>query len=198
MGMTTIDHGPAAQRLAELVAGVADADLARPTPCADYSVAALLDHIGFFADAFARKGRREPDDPTAGPPPKGDASHLPADWRTSVPASLAALSEAWRRPEAWEGTSKAGGLELPAEVVGLIALEELVVHGWDLARATGQPFAPPAEDLTATEQLLGQFTGGDEPVPRDGPYAAPHPVGDDASHLDRVIALSGRDPAWQP
>ena len=193
----TIDHTAAARRMAELVALVPDDALGDPTPCADYTVAALLDHVAFFADAFARKGRKEADDPTAGPPPKGEASHLPPDWRTSMPASLAALADAWSRPEAWEGSSQAGGFDLPAEVVGLIALEELVVHGWDLARATGQPFEPSAADLEASEQMLRQFTGGDAPSP-DGPYGPARPVEDTASPLDRVIALSGRDPAWRP
>lgn len=194
---TPIDHTDAARRMAELVVAVPDEALGDPTPCADYTVAALLDHIGFLAAAFARKGRKEADDPVAGPPPLGDAAHLPADWRTSIPVSLGELADAWRDPAAWEGSSQAGGFDLPAEVVGLIALEELVVHGWDLARATGQPFEATDADVAASEQMLRQFTAGDgDPAP-GGPYAAAVPVDDGASALDRVLALSGRDPAWR-
>ncbi len=36
--------------------------------------------------------------------------------------------------------TKAGGVDLPGEVAGLVALDELVVHGWDVARATGQAY----------------------------------------------------------
>lgn len=192
----SFDPTGATRRVAELVALVPDDALGDPTPCADYTVAALLDHVAFFADAFARKGRKEPDDPTSGPPPRGNAAHLPADWRTSMPVSLKALAKAWSRPEAWEGSSEAGGFELPAEVVGLIAIEELVVHGWDLARATGHPFQVAKADLEAAEQMLRQFTGGDGANAPDGPYGPPRPADDGASHLDRVIALSGRDPLW--
>ena len=48
------------------------------------------------------------------------------------------LAEAWADPAAWEGLTEAGGLTMPAEVAGTVALDEVVLHGWDLARATGQ------------------------------------------------------------
>jgi hypothetical protein len=36
--------------------------------------------------------------------------------------------------------TKAGGLDLPGEMAGVIALDEIVVHGWDVARSSGQPY----------------------------------------------------------
>lgn len=55
-------------------------------------------------------------------------------WRDTLRQRLPALVEAWRSPEAWDGMTRAGGVDLPGEVAGLVALNELVLHGWDLAR----------------------------------------------------------------
>lgn len=57
-----------------------------------------------------------------------------------MPRQLTDLVEAWRDPAAWAGMTEAGGVRMPAEEMGVVALDELVLHGWDLARATGQPF----------------------------------------------------------
>ena len=45
--------------------------------------------------------------------------------------------------------SRAGGVDFPGEVAGMVALTEVVVHGWDLARATGQPYGIDAADSRA-------------------------------------------------
>jgi uncharacterized protein (TIGR03086 family) len=99
----------------------------------------LVDHVGGLSLAFA-----EPASKATGPggsqAPSADAPRLGDDWRIQIPQAVAALAEAWRDPAAWTGTTEAGGRKLPGEVAGLIALDELVIHGWDLARATEQPY----------------------------------------------------------
>ena len=57
-----------------------------------------------------------------------------------MPARLRELVEAWRDPSAWEGETEAGGAAAPAAQMGVVALDEIVLHGWDLAKATGQTF----------------------------------------------------------
>jgi hypothetical protein len=42
---------------------------------------------------------------------------------------------------AWSGMTRAGGLDLPGELAGVIALNEVIVHSWDIAAASGQPFS---------------------------------------------------------
>ena len=59
---------------------------------------------------------------------------------TELPRRLDELAAAWREPAAWEGMTEAGGVTMPAAAMGTVALDELVLHGWDLARATGQEF----------------------------------------------------------
>jgi uncharacterized protein (TIGR03086 family) len=92
--------------------------------------------------------------------------------------------------------TRVGGLDLPGEIAGLIGLDELVVHGWDVARATRQPYAMDSPtDIASLEACMAFLS---QPVDRTsgalfGPVVA---VADNAPLLDRVIGLSGRDPAW--
>ncbi len=67
------DLGPAARRLADLVAHVKDDDLGRPTPCPAYSLGDLIEHVGGVALAFTAAARKERSAYTD-PPPPGDAS----------------------------------------------------------------------------------------------------------------------------
>jgi uncharacterized protein (TIGR03086 family) len=194
--MPDFDLRPAADRMARLVAGVPDDALGGPTPCAELSVAALLGHVDGFAQAFTAAARKDLGPLTGtpqGPPP--DA--LPANWRGEAATHLAALADAWQDPAAWDGTTRAGGVDLPGAVAARVALDELVVHGWDLARATGQPFATDDAEVEAVEATVRQFRdGNDGAIPGlFGPVVAV-PAG--APPLDRLVGLTGRDPGWRP
>src|SRR5262245_36583804 len=125
------DLRPAARRLADLVANVGDDQLGGPTPCPSYTVAALLDHLSGIPAAFSAAARKDVGVLT-GPVPAGDADHLADDWRTTLPPGLLALGDAWAEPGAQEGMTQVGGIDVPGEVCALVALDELVVHGWDL------------------------------------------------------------------
>lgn len=202
---------PAARRITALLGAVDDSRLAGPTPCPDYAVRELLGHLTGLATAFRDAARKDLGASTAVSP---DAA-LPVlddDWREVLPRRLDELATAWRSPDAWTGMTRAGGVELPGEVAGAVALNELVVHGWDLARSTGQPYAAGEAELRSCEALLA-------PAEEEGPdgaaaaesadtadtadgsdslFGVPVPVPDDAPLLDRVIALSGRRPDWRP
>ena len=76
---------------------------------------------------------------------------------------------------------------------GLVALDELVVHGWDIAVAIGQPYAPPVEDVEAAMSFVAAFD-----APRDGNLFGPAVlVPDNAPALDRLLGLTGRGPKWR-
>ncbi|MGI9053678.1 MAG: TIGR03086 family metal-binding protein [Ilumatobacteraceae bacterium] len=190
--MTILDLGPAAQRMTTLLDGVTDLD--GPTPCADTSVGDLLDHVDGLSTAFAMAAQKVGGDQRA----SADASKLGDDWRARIPERLATLAEAWRDPEAWTGMTKAGGVELPGELGGVVALDELVIHGWDLAKATGQAFEVDDETLAACHGFVAQFSGPGQEASREGLFGPPVVVPDDAPLLDRLIGLSGRDPGWSP
>lgn len=193
--MTTIDLGPAAERMAELVRNISDDQLKNPTPCPDYSLGDLIEHVGGLTLAFT--GAAAKDVGGAGAQgPSGDASRLASDWRDRIPADLADLAEAWREPDAWTGMTRAGGVDLPGEVAGLVALDELVVHGWDVAQASGQPYDCDPSSLGAVRGFVEQFSGPGQEESRKGLFGPVVDVPADAASLDQVIGLTGRDPNW--
>src|SRR5215469_12174870 len=161
--MDTVDLGPGTQRLADLVARVTDDELGQPTPCPAYTVGDLIDHVGGLALAFTAAARKDfgPFVETAEP---GQAARLERGWRAKIPADLEALAAAWSDADACTGMTRIAGMDAPAEMVGLTLADELVVHGWDLARATSQPYACEDELLDAALRFLGQFASPDAPA----------------------------------
>ena len=195
--MDTVDLGPAAQRLADLVARVTDDELGNPTPCPAYTVGDLVEHVGGLALAFTAAANKERSKYNEEPAP-GSAERLGDDWRTRIPRDLANLAQAWRAPEAWTGMTRIAGGDSPSSVVGLVAADELVVHGWDVARATGQPYDPEPAVLDAARSFLAMFASPDAPAGPEVAFGPSRPMPDDAPPLDRVVALAGRDPGWAP
>jgi uncharacterized protein (TIGR03086 family) len=193
----TIDLTPATEQLAALVCATADDALGAPTPCPAYTVGDLIDHIGGVALAFTMAATKD----TVGMPDQaaaGDASRLEPGFRDRIAADLAALSTAWRDPSAWTGTTKAGPFEMPGEVAAMVAIDEVVVHGWDLAVATGQRFAADDATLEAARAFLAMFSGPGTEEQRGDAFGPVVPVPADAPLLDQVLAMSGRDPGWRP
>jgi uncharacterized protein (TIGR03086 family) len=188
-----IDMTPACQRTADVLTNVTDDQLTAATPCHDYSVGDVLHHVGGLALAFAAAAKKDLGPLTASAPAP-DASQLDSDWRTSYPARLTELAREWGDPSAWQGMSRIAGMEMPGEVVGSVALTEVVIHGWDLARATGQPYEV---DPSVSEAVLANVSQAAAEGPVEGLFGPAVPIADDAPVLDRIIALSGRDPAWR-
>ncbi|EIF01105.1 TIGR03086 family metal-binding protein [Saccharomonospora glauca] len=188
----TLDFVPATRAVADLLPRITD--LAAPTPCEHYTVADLLDHLDGLAFAFTLAARKEPG-PVTDQPPAPNGANLSDDWRTRLPERLEELARAWREPAAWEGTTKAGGIELSGEQAGLVALTEVVVHGWDLARATGQSYDPDPRALTPVHEHTNAIAAAG---PVEGLFGPAVEVPADAPLLDRVIGLTGRDPKWRP
>jgi uncharacterized protein (TIGR03086 family) len=192
-----VDLAPAAERLAALVRAVPDDRLGGPTPCPAYTLGDLLDHVDGLSMAFTAAAAKQGGGAGA-QGPSADASRLGADWRDRIPIRLAALAQSWREPAAWTGMTSAGGVELPGEVAGLVALDELVIHGWDVAAASGQPYAVDEPSLEAVHGFVAQFSGPGQEASRAGLFGPVVEVPEDAPLLDRVIGLTGRDPAWSP
>ena len=196
MSDKTVDLTPAAQRLADLVARVRDEELSGPTPCPAYTLGDLIEHIGGLALAFRAAADKDTASPRVGEASPGNVARLGAGWRERIPADLAALAEAWAKPGAWAGMTRIAGQDQPAEIVGIVAADELVVHGWDVARATGQPYSAEPDLLDAAQTFLGFFASPDAPAGPEVAFGPSRPVADGTAPLDRVVALAGRDPAW--
>jgi uncharacterized protein (TIGR03086 family) len=189
-GMTALDLGPATRATAALVAGIRDDQLGHPTPCPAYTVADLLDHVAGLSVAFTAAARKDqtPHEPSA------DGSRLAPDFRDRIGVALADLAEAWRTPGAFDGMTMAGPVELPADVAALVALNEVVVHGWDLARATDQPYDPDPGSVQACLGFARSFEAPDEAD--GGPFGPPVDVPSDAPALDQLAGATGRRPDW--
>ncbi len=190
-----VDLGPGAQRLAELVARVKDEELGHPTPCPAYTVGDLIDHVGGLALAFTAAARKDTGGLTE-QSPSGQASRLEPGWRARIPSDLRTLARAWQEADAWTGMTRIAGMDAPAEMVGLTAADELVVHGWDVARATGQPYDCVPELLVAARAFLSQVASPDAPAGPDVAFGPSRPAPAGAPMLDQVVALAGRDPGW--
>jgi uncharacterized protein (TIGR03086 family) len=162
-----------------VVQTIGDDDLRRPTPCRDWDVEALADHL---IDTISRLG--------AAVGIQTAAAHSGSVDQRIQQLTQSILAE-WRRPGLAEDVVF-GGRTLPARLaLGILSLE-LVVHGWDFAVALHRPFhvsdahAPHVLGL-AQQTLTGQSraTAGFDP---------PVPVPATASAFDRLIAFTGRDP----
>lgn len=188
-----LDLGAPAAAIVDLAAGLRDDQLAGPTPCAGMEVAGLVAHLVGLSVAF-RDAAAKVDGPTTRTPPTAGPPVLPDDWRDQLPHRLEELAAAWRDPSAWQGMTVAGGVEMPAEVMGLVANNELVLHGWDLAVATGQPYEVAPPNLDASWQLVSGTP--DDPAAREGLFGPVLPVPDNAPLLDRVLGGAGRNPRW--
>jgi uncharacterized protein (TIGR03086 family) len=192
-----VDLEPATRLMADLVGGIPDELLGGPTPCPAYTLGDLLDHISGTALAFTAAASKAGGD-IASHRASGDASRLGDGWRSRIAGELAALAAAWRDPAAWTGTTRAGGVDMPGEVAGLVVLDELVVHGWDVARASEQPYDADPDVLGAVHGFLTGLTRPEQEAMRRDIFGPVVAVPDDAPLLDRLVGLAGRDPTWRP
>jgi uncharacterized protein (TIGR03086 family) len=179
-----------------LLDGVRDSQLSDPTPNHGTSVGALLDHFLSFAAAFTAAARKTHG--VNGPPPKPSADNLPPDWRAELAARLRTLADAWQDPAAWEGMAGAGGATGTAEQMGLAALDEVVLHGWDLAKATGQPYTVDPASAAAVLAFTEATAQPGAEAMRKGLFGPVFDVPPDAPAFDRALGFAGRDPAWSP
>lgn len=197
--MDQLDLGPAAREAARLLDGVTDADLSRPTPCPEYPVGALIDHVLGLCLAFTWAARKAGPGDRAGVesgPGEGRLANLDPRWRRLLPERLEELAAAWREPAAWEGFAEAGGVRMPGNVCGLVALDEVVLHGWDLAAATGQEYRVEPADAQAVFRFTEASARPEQAAGREGLFGPAVPVPADAPLFARALGYAGRDPEW--
>ncbi len=190
-----LDLTPATETLARVVTVIGDDQLAAPTPCHGMTVADVLDHVDGLCLAFTAAAAKDLD--AGRQAPAADGSRLGTDWRARIPGRLAHLAAAWRDDSAWAGMTRAGGIDMPGEIAGTVAIDEVVVHGWDVAVATGRDYSCD-EGLLQAAYGFAQAVVARDPHGTPGLFGPPVTVPDDAPLLDRLLGLTGRDPAWRP
>ena len=194
--MELIDFGPATATMRRLVLGTRVDQLADPTPCRDYTVGDLVQHIGGLTLAFTGAAHKQPP-PGAEQGGTGDASKLETGWRLLIARDLEVLTESWRNPAAYQGTTMAGPVELPGTEAAAVALNELVVHGWDLAVATGQRYAVDPTSLATCIEFARPFSTPETVDQRGDAFGTVVEVPDDAPALDRLLGMMGRRADWR-
>ncbi len=190
------DFTPATREAARLLDGVRDEHLAGPTPCEKWPVVQVLNHLHGLSVAFTLGAQKKPL-PVDGPAPE-PVAELPSNWRSELPRALDELARAWTDPQAWQGMTKVGGVDMPGEICALVALDEVVVHSWDVAVATGQGIEV---DPAVAETLLQFWSAqdadeGDLPL-RQVIFGEIVEVPRSAPVFQRVLGLTGRDPHWR-
>lgn len=173
---------------ASKLAGATD-KLDAQTPCEEWTVRRLIDHLLAGQRMFAGGPAGEPISPPSGPPPElvGD------DPAAQYEEARIATREAYAKPGALEGTVKSPNGDIPAMQILGIAICDQLIHGWDLAKATGQDATmPPDLAAMAWGVLNGRLTDESRgPGKNFGPAVA---VSDTASDQDKLIGYCGRTP----
>lgn len=190
-----LDLTPATGMVTRLVDDIGEDQLGASTPCPGTTVADLLDHLDGLCLAFTAAAAK--DRAGGSQAPSADGSRLGPDWRMHICDRLAQLATAWQDETAWAGMTRAGGVDLPGEVAGHVAINEIVVHGWDIAAATRHDYACETELVQAAYAFV-QSAVAQNPGGSPGLFGPPVTVPDSAPLLDRLVGLTGRDPAWQP
>ncbi len=182
----------AAAEAARVVSKVPEGTLDAPTPCGDWDLRTLLNHTILWTSYSAE--RRAHGESVAKDLMNKDFTAAPG-FREDYTRQIGRAVEAWSAPETWTGTLNVMGDATPAADVGAMLLMEMALHGWDVARATGQEFS--ADDTTAKAledivqaqaELFRKYQGfADAIEPRQN-----------ATAFERALTLSGRDPNWKP
>jgi uncharacterized protein (TIGR03086 family) len=175
----------AVRRNHDRVAAVEPGQLGDPTPCTDWDLRALMGHIIGGYQMFAAG---------LGHPVAADTT--PADTAGLHRAAGEAAIAAFAAPGALERTVSLPVGDVPGHVALTLALTDAVVHGWDLAKATGQDTTIDHEVaavlLAGAEQMVGpQMRQPDGAMPV---FAPPVAIGPERPAADRLIAFLGRRP----
>lgn len=178
----------AATETANTVRGVKPDQLGAPTPCRDWDVRTLVNHLLQVIYAVNLAGRGE-----AVPGELWERDLMSGGWAERVDDEARQAVAAWSDPAARGDTVSVGSMQMPVPAVAAMLASDLVLHGWDLARATGQDYRC---DDDAAEMTYRFITETGDQGRGMGIYAEPVPVADEAPALDRALGLSGRNPQW--
>jgi uncharacterized protein (TIGR03086 family) len=177
----------------ELVAQMSAQDLARPTPCADWTLHGLLRHMiaqhhGFAAAADGDDLGRWRIRPLGRDPV--------ADYRAAAERVLATFAGAGVLDRDFSLPEIAQGLMFPAQQAISFHFVDYVVHSWDVARTLDVPVDLDPALLDVALRVAEAVPGGDARL-APGAAFAPGVAWSGGSRLDRIIAILGRSPGWE-
>jgi uncharacterized protein (TIGR03086 family) len=175
--------GRAFDAVAGLIGNIRADQWSAPTPCTDWTVRQVVNHLIGMNRVFVALLADQP------PPPRPSADHVEDDPAGAYRGSAAALLAAFGRPGVLERTYRGPlGTATGAERLQ-IRLYDLLAHGWDLAQATEQPADLP-EDLA--EQSLAFVRTQLTEQARPGRFGPAQSVAEQAPAIERLAAFLGR------
>ena len=199
--MTTADirdlDARAVRASADVVEGITAVDLSRPTPCAEWTLGDLLAHMTVqhqgFAAASAGRGA-DLDVWKAGAPSPDPV----ADYVMASEMVIAAFAEPGVMERGFALPEIMPGMEFPAPQAISFHFIDYVVHGWDVARALGQPYELDDDLVKAAVPVAESVPEGERRLRPGAAFRPGLPASDEAGSMDRILALLGRSPAWTP
>lgn len=179
----------------DVVSLVGEADLARPTPCAEWTVADLLAHMTTQHRGFAAAAAGNGSDPAVWvvQPLGADAVPVYTAAADDLVAGFAAdgvLERDFQLPEISTTVAIPGGRAISFHFI------DYVVHGWDVARSLGVKYELDTDLLDAALVVAQAVPDGPERL-QPGAAFRPGLVGSaDDCVLHRVLTMLGRSPNW--
>jgi uncharacterized protein (TIGR03086 family) len=168
----------------EKVRGVRAADMAKPTPCAEFDVKTLLNHLLGNLGLLATAARGEKGELPEGDQFDDDPGAVYGELREELLVALAAdgvFEREWQMPFG----------NLPGSLMANVAFMEHLTHGWDVATATGQDATIPSD---LVEACMGAAIAVGDTLRTPGVCGPAVEVSDHASAQDKLIAFMGRTP----
>jgi uncharacterized protein (TIGR03086 family) len=185
--------GEALELAGRLVAGVKPDQWELPTPCTEWNVRQLVDHLVSGHQLVARVLRGEPFEQAVAATRSAGGDRLGDDPVAAYDASARDVLAAFTAPGVLERLVRVPFGTVPGAVARHLRIVECLVHGWDLATALGVPFDPPAslveQEIAFSGPLVGQVP------PERHVFAPSRAVAEGAPPIERLAALLGREPA---
>jgi uncharacterized protein (TIGR03086 family) len=168
--------------LKKVGAGITPQQLDAATPCKSFTVTGVLDHMTTLASAYAPAFR--------GDAPSSGGTSSTDDLTVRFQQAMDALLDAVQSPGALEHTIESPFGPMPGAVFARLVAFDGLIHGWDLATSTQQPWDPPQDvvaevDGFARQAIAAEMRDGDTFAQEVEPPA-------DATPLQRLVAFSGR------
>jgi uncharacterized protein (TIGR03086 family) len=178
----------------ELVGRARPADMARPTPCTDWTLHGLISHMTAQHYGFAAAAAGDGD--LARWRPRRLGSDPAADYRASAETVLAAFSADGVLDRQFPLPEFAAGPFFPARQAVSFHFVDYVVHSWDVAKALGIE-AHFTRDLLNAALRVAQAVPDGEARLAPGSAFSPAVAWQDGSPLDQIAAVLGRSPGWE-
>ena len=179
----------ASQATADIASNVTESQLSSATPCSEFDVKSLANHLAGFYGMSAMAARKQT---LAGEP---GADIVGSDPAGVIPGMIQGAVAAWQEPGSTEGKTQFGPGEYDAGFAATITLFETVMHGWDLAKGTGQALQV-SDDVGEAIFGIAQQICNDDSRGEGSRFGPEINVSADASAFEKALGLSGRDPNW--